>query len=103
MALQGYHIAENPLVSTPVMVNLDGFVLTHTYENRRNSVRRMLTAFCRRFKPKIKMSLDNPKNLAFSVGPDNNMEFKIYPTQMLDSKRVIEETVGCKICRNFWP
>lgn len=30
--LQAYKIAEDPEVMLPVMVNLDGFVLTHTYE-----------------------------------------------------------------------
>ena len=32
LALMGYYIAENKAVSTPFMANLDGFVLTHTYE-----------------------------------------------------------------------
>jgi len=32
MVIQAYKIAENPKVLTPVMINLDGFVLTHTYE-----------------------------------------------------------------------
>ena len=32
LALMAYAVAENPAVATPVMVNLDGFALTHTYE-----------------------------------------------------------------------
>jgi len=32
MVIQAYRIAEDPAVLTPFMVNLDGFVLTHTYE-----------------------------------------------------------------------
>jgi len=32
LALMSWRIAEDSRVSTPVMVNLDGFVLTHTYE-----------------------------------------------------------------------
>lgn len=30
MTLQAFRIAEDPSVSTPIIVNLDGFVLTHT-------------------------------------------------------------------------
>ena len=30
--IQAYRIAEDPDVMTPVMVNLDGFTLTHTYD-----------------------------------------------------------------------
>ncbi|MBQ4465620.1 MAG: pyruvate ferredoxin oxidoreductase, partial [Oscillospiraceae bacterium] len=32
LALMSYYIAEKKEVSTPFMVNLDGFILTHTYE-----------------------------------------------------------------------
>ncbi|MGC3965347.1 MAG: hypothetical protein QM803_19070 [Rhodocyclaceae bacterium] len=32
MIIQAYAVAEDPTVRTPVLVNLDGFVLTHTYE-----------------------------------------------------------------------
>lgn len=32
MIIQAYRIAEDPRVMTPFMVNLDGFILTHTYE-----------------------------------------------------------------------
>lgn len=32
MIIQAYAVAEDPAVRTPVLVNLDGFVLTHTYE-----------------------------------------------------------------------
>jgi len=93
MALQGYYIAENPLVSTPVMVNLDGFVLTHTYETVEIPNQTDADRFLPPFHTENKMSLDNPKNLAFSVGPDNNMEFKyLQHKAMLDSKRIIEET-----------
>ncbi len=33
LALMAYAIAEDPRVSLPVMVNVDGFALTHTYES----------------------------------------------------------------------
>ncbi|MBU4540045.1 pyruvate ferredoxin oxidoreductase [uncultured Acetobacterium sp.] len=93
MALQGYHIAENPLVSTPIMVNLDGFVLTHTYETVEIPSQTDADRFLPPFQTENKMSMDNPKNLAFSVGPDNNMEFKyLQHKAMQDSKRIIEET-----------
>ena len=32
MVIQAYRIAENRKVLTPFMINLDGFILTHTYE-----------------------------------------------------------------------
>lgn len=93
MALQSYHIAENPLVSTPVMVNLDGFLLTHTYETVEIPSQADADRFLPPYQTENKMNLDEPKNLAFSVGPDNNLEFKyIQHKAMIDSKRIISET-----------
>lgn len=93
MALQSYLIAENPLVSTPVMVNLDGFLLTHTYEPVEIPSQADADRFLPPYQTENKMNLDEPKNLAFSVGPDNNLEFKyIQHKAMIDSKRIISET-----------
>jgi len=93
MALQSYRIAEDPLVSTPVMVNLDGFLITHTFEPVEIPNQADADRFLPSFETENKLSFDTPKNLAFSVGPDDNQEFKyIQHKAMLESKRVINET-----------
>ncbi len=48
MALMAYAIAEDPRVSTPFMVNLDGFALTHTYESVDVRISRSQTSSSRR-------------------------------------------------------
>ncbi len=91
MALQSFFIAEHEKVSTPVMVNLDGFVLTHTYEAVEIPSQEQADEFLPPFKTENRMDFDNPKNMAFSAGPDSNMEFKLQQHKaMLDSKAVIE-------------
>jgi len=91
MALQSFFIAENEKVSIPVMVNLDGFVLTHTYEAVEIPSQEQADEFLPPFKTENRMDFDNPKNMAFSAGPDSNMEFKLQQHKaMLDSKAVIE-------------
>lgn len=91
MALQSFFIAEHEKVSTPVMVNLDGFVLTHTYEAVEIPSQEQADKFLPPFKTENRMDFDNPKNMAFSAGPDSNMEFKLQQHKaMLDSKAVIE-------------
>lgn len=93
MALQSYRIAENTMVSTPVMVNLDGFVLTHTYETVEIPSQADADRFLPPFETENKMSMDKPKNMAFSVGPDHNLEFKyLQHRAMENSKQVIAET-----------
>lgn len=91
MALQSFYIAEHEKVSTPVMVNLDGFVLTHTYEAVEIPSQEQADGFLPPFKTENRMDFDNPKNMAFSAGPDSNMEFKLQQHKaMLNSKAVIE-------------
>lgn len=92
MMIQAYKIAEEKTVMTPVMVNLDGFVLTHTYElveiPEQNAVDEFL--------PPINMTeqvmtLENPKSLCISAGNDFNFEFKIKQEKdMQNSVSVIE-------------
>lgn len=90
MALQSYFIAEHKSVSTPVMVNLDGFVLTHTYEAVEIPTSEQADEFLPPFQTENKMSLENPKNLAFSVGPTDNFEFKLMEHKaMLQAKELI--------------
>ena len=92
MALQSYYIAEHKDVSVPVMVNLDGFVLTHTYEAVEipsvNEADRFLPAY----ETENKMSLEKPVNMAFSVGPADNMAFHLlHHKAMLKVKDVVKE------------
>lgn len=93
MALQSFLIAETKEVSTPVMVNLDGFVLTHTYETVDIPTQADADIFLPPYKTENKMDLDKPVNMAFSVGPDANMEFKyIQHAAMLSAKKTIADT-----------
>ena len=76
LALMSYYIAENKEVSTPFMANLDGFVLTHTYEVVEVPEKEQADLFLQPYVTENKMDLSNPRNLAFSVGPDHNIAFK---------------------------
>lgn len=77
MALQSYYIAEHKDISTPVMVNLDGFVLTHTYEMVEIPEQEQADEFLPVYETENKMSLENPTNMAFTAGPDDNMPFHL--------------------------
>ena len=76
LALMSFYIAEHKDVSTPFMANLDGFVLTHTYEVVDVPTAEQADSFLPPFETENKMSLSNPKNLGFSAGPDTNTFFK---------------------------
>ena len=76
LALMSFYIAEHKDVSTPFMANLDGFVLTHTYEVADVPTAEQADAFLPKYQTENKMDLQHPHNLAFSAGPDTNTYFK---------------------------
>jgi pyruvate ferredoxin oxidoreductase alpha subunit len=92
LALMGYYIAENKAVSTPFMANLDGFVLTHTYEVVDVPSQEQADEFLPPYQTENKMDLSKPKNLAFSAGPNTNSIFKYKEhIGILNAKTVISE------------
>ncbi|OQY39762.1 MAG: pyruvate ferredoxin oxidoreductase [Candidatus Cloacimonetes bacterium 4572_65] len=92
MMIQAYKIAENPKVLTPFMVNLDGFVLTHTYELVDIPEQKDVDEFLPPFETPNKMSLEEPKGLGFSTSPADNLEFKFQQHQaMIDALPLLEE------------
>ncbi|MHB8065752.1 MAG: transketolase C-terminal domain-containing protein, partial [Ruminiclostridium sp.] len=93
MIIQAYAIAENKDVLTPVMINLDGFVLTHTFEAIDIPTEEQVTQFLPEFELEGKMDLDNPKNLFFSSSPAHNILFKAQQYQAMENSRSIIEKV----------
>lgn len=92
MALQSYYIAENKEVSVPIMVNLDGFILTHTYEAVEIPEVEQAEQFLPAYQTENKMDLEHPVNMGFSVGPSDNMEFHLlHHKAMLHVPQVVEE------------
>ena len=74
------------------MANLDGFVLTHTYEVADVPSQQQADEFLPAFETENKMSLDTPKNLGFSAGPDTNTYFKYKEhIGILNVKEVVRE------------
>lgn len=78
LALMAYAVAEDPAVSTPVMVNLDGFALTHTYENVDVPDPEDADAFLPPYESPNRFDFDNPVNIGYSAGPEYNRYFKYW-------------------------
>ncbi len=92
MIIQAYRIAEDPSVLTPFMVNLDGFLLTHTYEPVSIPDQAMVDAFLPPFSTHNKISFEKPLNIGFSTTPQDNLEYKYQQHKaMLDSVEVIQK------------
>ncbi len=93
LALMSYKIAEDKRVQTPYMANLDGFVLTHTYETVDIPTHEQADKFLPSYETDNRIDFDNPKNMAFSAGPDTNYIFKYKEHKgLLAAAGVIKET-----------
>lgn len=91
-ALMSYYIAEHKKVQTPFMVNLDGFVLTHTYEVVEVPSQEDADKYLPPYETENRFDFEHPRNMAFSAGPDTNSFFKFKEHQgMLNVKEVVKE------------
>ena len=74
-----YAVAEDPAVRTPVMVNLDGFALTHTYETVDVPAPEEADAFLPPYDGAgNRFDFEHPVNIGFSAGPEYDRYFKYW-------------------------
>lgn len=101
MALMAYAIAEDPRVSTPFMVNLDGFALTHTYESVDVPDQSLADEFLPPYRTENRFDFEHPVNMGYSAGPEYNRYFKYWAHRdMCDAVQVIDE-VEARFVRVF--
>lgn len=98
ITIQAYKIAEDPEVMLPVMVNLDGFILTHTYELLQTVEQDKVDAFIPYQQFVNAMDMDNPMSTCITAGPPFNTEFR-YDQQkatvkVLDKVNEVDQTYG---------
>lgn len=105
MIIQAYAVAEDPAVRTPVLVNLDGFVLTHTYESVSVPDQADVDAFLP--PPDLPagfpgtFDLDRPQSLGITAGPGDYTVFKyLQHRDMLGAADVIRAT-GRRFVQSF--
>ena len=92
MHLQAYKISEDDRVLLPVMVCMDGFILTHTYEAVDMPTQEQVDAFLPPYDPLYKLDPADPYTLGAFAGPEMYEEVR-YEIQRdaLASKDVIKE------------
>ncbi|MFZ0180388.1 MAG: pyruvate ferredoxin oxidoreductase [Candidatus Dormiibacterota bacterium] len=82
MHIQAFRLAEE--LSVPVMVCMDGFILTHAVEQVDLPSQEEVDAFLPRFEPRQVLDPDDPVSIGAMVGPEAFMEvrFLAHVTQM---------------------
>ncbi|MBI4812802.1 pyruvate ferredoxin oxidoreductase [Candidatus Falkowbacteria bacterium] len=91
--IMAYKIAEKTRL--PVMVNVDGFVLTHTYEPVAISDEKQIKKYLGEYKPKAGQFLDpaNPVSMGLLATPAHYMEIRqeLHEDLMASAKMINEE------------
>jgi pyruvate ferredoxin oxidoreductase alpha subunit len=72
--IQAFRLAEE--VSLPVMVCMDGFILTHAYERVDMPAQEQVDAFLPPFEPRQVLDPDDPMTIGAMVGPEAFMEVR---------------------------
>ncbi len=92
MHIQAYKISEDDRVLLPVMVCMDGFVLTHTYESVDMPTQEEVDAFLPRYNPLYKLDPKDPYTLGAYAGPELYQEVRyVIQRDCLASKEVVKE------------
>ena len=92
MHIQAYKITEDDRVLLPVMVCMDGFILTHTYETVDMPTQEQVDAFLPSYDPLYKLDPADPYTLGAYAGPERYHEAR-YTIQQdcLGAKEIVKE------------
>ncbi len=77
MIIQAYRLAEHEDVYIPVMVNLDGFTNTHTYEVVEIPAQAEVDAFLPKLVSKNAVDFENPRSYCMFVTDEWHTEFRV--------------------------
>jgi len=103
--IQAYRVAEHKDVQLPVMINYDGFILSHTSMPADIPPQEEIDAFLPDYSPEWKLDVDKPITHGNIIGPEYYMEvrYDMHVSQM-EAKEVIkdvDEEWGKKFGRSY--
>jgi pyruvate ferredoxin oxidoreductase alpha subunit len=95
LTLHAFKVAEDPRVSLPVVINMDGFILTHVIEAIELPSQQEADAYLPPFKPLQTLNTAQPRSLGVVGGPDIYSEARRAAIAALEnSYQVVVEHFG---------
>jgi len=101
MHLQAFKIGEHPEIMLPVMVNMDGFILTHAFEPIELIDQKMADEFLPPFKPELYLTPKNPLTFGILAEPDWYMETRYRLQKAIEASTDMIEEVADQFKRTF--
>jgi pyruvate ferredoxin oxidoreductase alpha subunit len=101
MQLQAFKIGEHPEIMLPVMVNMDGFILTHAFEPIELMDQKIADEFLPPYKPELYLTTKNPLTFGVLAEPDWYMEERYRLQQAIEASADMIEEVADKFNKTF--
>ena len=92
--LQAYKLGENPLIMLPVLVNMDGFILTHGMEIVDIPEQDLVDKFLPPYNPPYKLDVDNPVSMGLLADPSIYLETRYALHKTLEETLDIIPKIG---------
>ena len=96
MVIQAFRIGEDRNVMLPIMVCLDGFVLSHTVERVDLPDQRAVDGFLPRFQPMNVLDSDEPKTMNPIAPPEYAMEMRYQLDRVIEGSREVIQKVDAE-------
>jgi pyruvate ferredoxin oxidoreductase alpha subunit len=101
MHLQAFKIGENPEISLPVLVNMDGFILTHAFEPVDMIDQKMADEFLPPYKPKRYLTVKDPVTFGVLAEPQYYMETRYRLQQAIEASKPVIDQVADEFKQKF--
>lgn len=101
MHLQAFKLAENKDIMLPVMVCMDGFVLTHSFDPIELISQEEADKFLPPYKPQHYLTPKNPLSFGTMVGPDGYMETRYFIEKTMKSSLQVISDVAAEFHNQF--
>lgn len=101
MQLQAFKIGENPEISLPVMVNMDGFILTHAFEPVELIDQKAADEFLPPYKPVRYLNVKDPVTFGVLAEPQFYMETRYRLQQAIEASIPVIDQVADEFKKKF--
>lgn len=99
--LMAFRLAEDRRVLLPVMVCLDGFILSHTVERVEVPGQEEVDVFLPKFRPLNRLDPDNPMSMNIAVSPAHSMEMRYQLDRQMEAARKVVAEVDEDFAKAF--
>jgi len=89
LTIQAYRIAEDSRIQVPVMVCMDGYTLTHTYEPVELLEQDLVDDFLPPYRPADFLNVNDPKSFGMFADPDYYTEFRYQNHRALEAAKAV--------------